>query len=129
MCLCSLLTSAVYYIRSVCYADAKHYMGMGLLADNDRSCLCNRNSSKPSPSVFAQAEVLLPAQSAALRNVLQKPTPVQNCTRLSAHLQKWRGISVVYPGLCAGTVFTVDAETLRRQEKIMGGEAEDQKWE
>lgn len=62
----------------------------------------NRNSSKPSPSVFAQAEVPLPAWSAAL----QKPTPVQNCTHLPAHLHKWRGISSLSRALCRCGIYS-----------------------
>lgn len=120
VCLCCLLTSAVYYAGSMCKADAKHYVGMGLPADNNHCCLRNRNSSKPNPSVFAQTGVPLPALSPRLRRALQKPAPAGNRrvrTRLPARLRERMGIPRVYPGLSVRTVFTADAETLKKAGK------------
>lgn len=104
----------------MCKADAECYTGIGLPADNNHCCLRNRNSSKPNPSIFAPAEVPPPAWSAWLREALQEQTPAENHrirTRLLAHLPERMGISRVYPGHSVHTLFTADAETLRRQEK------------
>lgn len=93
--LCSLLTSAVYYVGSRCEAGAQHCVGMGLPADNNHCCLCNRNSSKLNPHIVAQAPVPLPALKALIWKALQKLTSVQNWrihAHLPAHLQKWMWI-------------------------------------
>lgn len=102
-CLCIPSSPALFTTLEVCVRlMLKIYMGMGLPADSNNCCLCTRNSSKPNPSAFAQAQVPPPALSAWLREALQKSPPAEN-RRIRAHLpaclQEWMWVSRVYPGL------------------------------
>lgn len=100
MCLCSLLTTTVYYIGSVCKADAKHDVGMGLPADNSHCCLCDRNSAKPNSLILVQAGAPPPSPGALLWREQWELTPEPGmCTQLPAHLQEWMWISRLYPGV------------------------------
>lgn len=115
---CALLTTTVYYIGSMCKADAKHYMGMGLPANKNHCCLYDRNSSKPNPPIFVQAGAPPPSPGALLRRARQELTPEPEIrAQLPAHLQEWTWISFIQD-----LVFTADAEMLRKQEKIDRGE-------